>query len=170
MKIKKKQPKLTPPQQFHRAAQKGDLETCTEMAAQWLTSTTAQGNTALHWASSAGHTQVVHMLVTAGADVTMTNDMLDTALHSAAWRGFAEVAELLLQSGASRQAVNKEGKTPPQLAAQKFAQDHPIIQVLPKFTEAELNDVGGDSTTTNGPETEYLSSSDDSQCEELASF
>jgi ankyrin repeat protein len=140
-KSKKKSPVLTPPQIFHRAAQQGDLDTCQRMGDKWLASKTALGNTALHWASAAGHLEVVRFLIQTGADLHMTNDMLDTPLHSAAWRGFAETAQILLTAGCSRDAVNKEGKTPPELAAQRFPESHNIIQVLPKFTEEELAEV-----------------------------
>ena len=141
---KKKAPPLTPPEMFHRAAQQGDLETVQRMAPQWLAATTALGNTALHWASAAGHDEVVTLLLQAGADVAAVNDMRDTPLHSAAWRGFATTAQLLLDAGASRDAVNKDGKTPPQMVLQKFGEDAPISKVLPKFTAQELADVGGD--------------------------
>jgi hypothetical protein len=168
---KSKSKMLTPPQMFLRAAQQGDAETCERMADKWITSTGALGNTALHWAAAAGHTDVVQILLKAGADVHMTNDLLDTPLHSAAWRGFSDCATLLLNAGASRDAVNKEKKTPPQLAEQRFSQDHPIIQVLPKFTKEELAEIGDDDdAVSSNQETQYVSSSEDSQCEELTSF
>jgi len=167
--MKQKKKMMTPPQMFHRAAQQGDEDTLTNLGDKWISSTGALGNTALHWAAAAGHVNVVQLLLSMAADVHMTNDMLDTPLHSAAWRGFAECAAVLLQAGASRDAVNKEKKTPPELAAQKFADDHPIIQVLPKFTPEELADIGGGDGGA-GAATQYVSSSDDSQCDEVATF
>ena len=163
---KKKSPILTPPQVFHRAAMQGDLETVEAMAPQWKASKGALGNTALHWASAAGHTDVVRSLLKLGVDIDMTNDMLDTALHSAAWRGFGETAQVLLEAGCSRDSVNKDGKTPPQLAAQRFSDDHPIVQVLPKFTAEELADVGGGDVDG----AQLSESSSDSECEDKLTF
>ena len=165
-KKKKKVPMMTPPQMFHRAAQQGDLETCKDMVGKWMAAKTALGNTALHWASAAGHVEVVSFLIDAGCDVNMTNDMLDTPLHSAAWRGFHETAAVLLRAGCSREAVNKDRKTPPELAAQKFSEDHPIMNVLPKFTAEELAEIGGDESC----EVSYVSSDDDSDVEASVAF
>ncbi len=149
---KKKAAPLTPPQMFHRAAQQGDLDTVQRLAPRWLAATTALGNSALHWASAAGHDEVVAFLLQAGADVAAVNDRTDTPLHSAAWRGFATTAQLLLDAGASRDAVNKDGKTPPQMVLQKFGEDAPISKVLPKFTAEELAEVGGDDPVDSDDE------------------
>mmetsp|Transcript_12482 Transcript_12482/g.20023 ORF Transcript_12482/g.20023 Transcript_12482/m.20023 type:complete len:82 (+) Transcript_12482:52-297(+) len=40
------------------------------------------GNTALHWASSGGHTKVAQMLIDAKASVNAQNKVKDTPLHS----------------------------------------------------------------------------------------
>ena len=151
---KKKAPVLTPPQQFARAAQMGDLTVVTEMCEKWVGSATALGNTALHWSAAAGHAHVVAHLLQNGADPSATNDQGDTPLHSAAWRGFAKTATLLLNAGASREAKNKSGKTPPQLALAKYSEDHEILRVLPKFTNAELAELDDFAVDSSGGESD----------------
>jgi hypothetical protein len=161
MSKKAKVPMLTPPQLFARAAQMGEMDAVAALCGKWVDSATALGNTALHWSAAAGHEDVVAYLLLNGADPAVTNDQGDTPLHSAAWRGFSGTAQLLLDAGASRDARNKSGKTPPQLALAKYGKDHEILQVLPKFTSAELDELGDFAVDSSGGE---------SDCEDAVTF
>ncbi|MEJ2111162.1 MAG: ankyrin repeat domain-containing protein [Acidobacteriota bacterium] len=61
--------------------------------------------TALHTASRNGHTEIVKLLLEAGANVDATGNDDVTALHAASQNGHAEIVELLLEAGAN---VNAE--------------------------------------------------------------
>lgn len=72
----------------------------------------AAGYTALHYASRAGHLELCHILLAAGA----TPDLLTRAgqvssLHRAASRGHVEIVKLLLRSGANPDLQDGDGKT-----------------------------------------------------------
>jgi ankyrin repeat protein len=56
--------------------------------------------TALMWAASAGHEDIVRSLLTNGSDVNATDDFGYTALDGAVMQGDLEIVELLLQHGA----------------------------------------------------------------------
>jgi ankyrin repeat protein len=59
----------------------------------------------------------VKVLLAAGADVHLTNNVGDTCLHSAARHNYkAPVLCLLIKAGADITAVNSEGKTAAQIA------------------------------------------------------
>lgn len=62
----------------------------------------AEGITALHWASSAGHLDGVHLLLSAGAVVNMMEVNYErlTPLDYAIIGGHQEVAQLLIENGA----------------------------------------------------------------------
>ncbi|PNH03306.1 Ankyrin-3 [Tetrabaena socialis] len=67
----------------------------------------ANGWTALHWACSNGHTEVVEALLRAGADVAAQDNEDGTALHWASQEGFTEVVEVLLRAGANVAATDE---------------------------------------------------------------
>ena len=77
-----------------------------------VNSTDEAGWTALMHASSAGHDDVVRLLLDAGASVHLQNDAQDTALHLAAERGRTETARLLLEAGSNFMARDANGRTP----------------------------------------------------------
>jgi len=58
-----------------------------------------------------GHTDMVEMLLHAGADVHQRNRDQGTALHSAAFVGRAEEAAILLRAGADADALDANGQT-----------------------------------------------------------
>jgi len=70
------------------------------------------GETALHWASRAGHESSVEFLLKRGANVNAQDRSGETPLHKAAWRSQEDTIKLLLKYGANRDVENKEGKKP----------------------------------------------------------
>lgn len=70
------------------------------------------GSTALSSAALFGHTEIVALLLEAGAEVNARNRDGSTPLHSAAFLGQYEAAELLLENGAGINIRNGDGGTP----------------------------------------------------------
>ena len=70
------------------------------------------GSTALSSAALFGHTEIVALLLEAGAEVNARNRDGSTPLHSAAFLGQYEAAELLLENGADINIRNGDGGTP----------------------------------------------------------
>lgn len=66
----------------------------------------------LHWASFAGQTKIVDMLLNRGARINTSNMGDDTALHLAASHGHTECVRLLLKNKADVNALNEYGNTP----------------------------------------------------------
>ncbi len=73
------------------------------------------GRSALHWAAFGGFKDVVHILITAGANVNQQDKTLWTPMHWAARRGYQEIVAMLLSHGAKNQP-NTNGETPVNLA------------------------------------------------------
>ncbi len=70
------------------------------------------GSTALSSAALFGHTEIVALLLEAGADVNARNRDGGTPLHSAAFLGQYETAKLLLENDANINIKNWDGGTP----------------------------------------------------------
>jgi len=93
------------------------------------------GETALHVAAASGRTDVVALLVVAGADVNATGAEDQTGgatpLHLAIVGGYREVAKLLLESGANPNTTivaGSPGRTP--LIQAAFGKDAELIALL----------------------------------------
>ena len=54
-----------------------------------------------------GHTDLVRLLLQAGADVNVQNEYGETVLHQAAWQGHASIVALLLEQGADVNVQNE---------------------------------------------------------------
>lgn len=72
----------------------------------------ASGRTALHMASANGHTDVMRMLLDAGANTEHRNDSGNTPLHWACVGGHAEAVRLLLRHGGDPSSLNHAERTP----------------------------------------------------------
>jgi len=71
---------------------------------------------ALHLAALNNHSEVVKLLISAGADVNKRDKLGDTPLHDAVVRGHLDVVKLLTTAGSDRNIPNKRGDTPLDLA------------------------------------------------------
>ncbi|XP_037773737.1 putative ankyrin repeat protein RF_0381 [Penaeus monodon] len=76
-----------------------------------------EGNTPLHCASLAGHTEVVKLLLMKKADVKSETPTHHTPLHYAALRGNAILVKLLVSYGADPNAKDERNNTPLHYAA-----------------------------------------------------
>jgi ankyrin repeat protein len=86
------------------------------------------GRTALSLAASSEHLSVVQALITAGANVNLTDDDGWSALHWAAQAGNLPVLQALIVAGADVNRTDDEGLTALYLAAK--ARRLPVVQAL----------------------------------------
>ena len=70
------------------------------------------GWTPLMYAAEAGHTEIVALLIDAGANVHSEDNDSATALHLAAEKGRTEVTRILLKAGADFEARDDSDRTP----------------------------------------------------------
>jgi ankyrin repeat protein len=77
----------------------------------------ADGTTALHWAVDREATELVQLLIRAGANVTATNRYGVTPLWLASLNGNAATIRILLEAGADAAAASAEGETALMVAA-----------------------------------------------------
>ena len=76
-----------------------------------INSKNEEGWTALHLATNEGHSEVVHILLQAGADMEARTKQLKTALHIACCRGDLKVVKALLEHKADLSMQDIEGNT-----------------------------------------------------------
>lgn len=88
------------------------------------------GSTVLIDASNNGYSDVVKMLLEAGADPNITDDYNNTPISLASNAGYTEIVKVLLEHGANPNVKDSSGKTP-----LNYAEEHgysEIIQLLLK--------------------------------------
>ena len=88
------------------------------------------GSTALSSAALFGHTEIVALLLEAGAAVNARNRDGGTPLHNAAFLGQYETAKLLLENGAEVNIRNGDGGTPSDAAAVDWETTRFIVGLL----------------------------------------
>ncbi|MBW7992397.1 MAG: hypothetical protein FVQ84_20610 [Planctomycetes bacterium] len=88
----------------------------------------AKGDTPLHSASLQGHSEIVKILLSNGAEVDAKNQFGQRPLHYACVFRQKEVAEILLDTGADSNAKDNEGHTPLGLAA--FPKGNPAKEIV----------------------------------------
>lgn len=89
-------------------------------------------------ASLFGRTEVVKMLLDAGADVNYQNKDGSTALHTAAFFCHADIVELLLEGGAAREIRNTDGST----ALESVLAPWEIVQGIYEYFNNTLGPLG----------------------------
>lgn len=70
------------------------------------------GATAVCRASRRGHTDILEMLLTAGANADIGNDKMQYPLHFAAFKENKEAVEILLKHGAKKLVLDRKGRIP----------------------------------------------------------
>jgi ankyrin repeat protein len=94
--------------------------------------------TALHYASECGHSEIVKMLVSAGASIDFSDNSGQRPLHYACHKGHLEVVKILFRADPSSINVsNKYGHTALQIAA--FRNRINIVEFLITATQAHPN-------------------------------
>ncbi|KAJ8954006.1 hypothetical protein NQ318_004297 [Aromia moschata] len=79
--------------------------------------TDKDGLAPIHWAADSGFSDVIGVLLEAGADVNLQDADGQTALHYAASCGHAECVEFLLQRGGKGDIVDSDNNTPMSVAS-----------------------------------------------------
>ncbi len=69
------------------------------------------GETALHWMSTLGDANAIHILVSNGADIDAIDSKGNTSLHNAAYSRQAAAVEALMSLGANIKIKNNAGVT-----------------------------------------------------------
>ncbi|XP_051977534.1 oxysterol-binding protein-related protein 1-like isoform X2 [Xyrauchen texanus] len=115
---------LDPEEQFLKDARNGNLESIQRLLMSKIKeeakidinckgkSKSNHGWTPLHLACYFGHKDVVEVLLKAGADTNLPNNVGDTPLHKAAFTGRKEVVMLLLQYDACPSVINGTAQIP----------------------------------------------------------
>ena len=91
-----------------------------------------------------GNTEIVKILVAAGADVNMKGEFDDTALHSAASSGHIDIVKILLAQGADVNDKDNQDRTALMLAEiynhddiVRILKQHIVAQTLPRHLERQ---------------------------------
>jgi ankyrin repeat protein len=104
---------------FFRAVKDGDvsaLRSLVEQGPDLVRATDKDKSTGLHWAAWKGHSEVIDILLDAGADIGAHNENFHwgtTALHAAAHGNQKAAVETLIRRGADVNAVRSTGKGTP---------------------------------------------------------
>ncbi|GAB6018774.1 Osteoclast-stimulating factor 1 [Chamberlinius hualienensis] len=104
---------------LHEAAKRGNISFLLECLSNKVSvnGLDKAGSTALHWAARGGHLDCIEKLLEVpNIQINVQNKLGDTPLHSAAWKGHSEIVKLLLEKGARTDMLNKDDKTPYDLA------------------------------------------------------
>ncbi|XP_028149583.1 acyl-CoA-binding domain-containing protein 6 [Diabrotica virgifera virgifera] len=76
------------------------------------------GLSLIHWAADGGSSEILKLLIDAGADVNIKDSDGQTALHYAASCGHTDCVKLLLQKGANKEITDNDGCTPHSVASE----------------------------------------------------
>jgi 26S proteasome non-ATPase regulatory subunit 10 len=106
--------------ELHMAASKGNIskvKLILKNEPHRVNEKNVYGYTPLSYAVSHGQVQMLNLLISQGANVTMKSIWDETALHSAARMGNMELCKILIENGADINAADDEGRTPLHVAA-----------------------------------------------------
>jgi len=116
-------PDAPPPADIFAATKGGDLEAVKKFVERDPATIQARSkvlDTALHWAASCNHTEIVKFLISKGSDPNAKNISGATPLHLAARKAYTGPMEALLSAKADPNAKNDDGEeTPLHIAVQK---------------------------------------------------
>ena len=79
----------------------------------------AVGYVALHYAAFGGYTEVVQVLLCAGAQLDVQSIQLKTPLIAACQEGYADIVKILIEKGANMMLTDGQGYHPIHIAASK---------------------------------------------------
>ncbi len=140
------------------AAKTGDLSQLTALLAQGADVSVRDkeyGGTPLHWASWAGHSQAVVLLLKHGVDIDSGNKDGNTPLMLASARGKSEVVKLLLENGAAVDTRDSQGSTALILATAMGHRE--IVELLlANGADAAATDKGGKTAADWAAERNHL--------------
>uniref|UniRef100_F7BXJ6 [histone H3]-lysine(9) N-methyltransferase n=1 Tax=Monodelphis domestica TaxID=13616 RepID=F7BXJ6_MONDO len=139
---------------LHHAAKIGNLEMVSLLLSTGQVDVNAQDNggwTPIIWAAEHKHIEVIRMLLTRGADVTLTDNEENICLHWASFTGSAAIAEVLLNARCDLHAVNYHGDTPLHIAARESYHDC-VLLFLSRGADPELRNKEGDTAWDLTPE------------------
>ena len=131
----KEQEVSAPDIEIGTAAAEGDLEAIRQHIAA---GTDLNKTNALVTATVFGNTEVVTLLIEAGADLDTQDDQGSTPVFVAAFFCRPEILKLLLAKGADQNIPNKDGRTPSQVVQAPFASVKPAYEYL----ERQLSPLG----------------------------
>jgi len=129
------------------AALRGDTDAVTTFIASGfdVNTPTEHGITALHYAASHGHSDIILLLIKAGAHLEPRDYLWGhTPLHSAARYGETEAAITLLEAGADIHALNFWGQTP-FLRALQYARADTALTLLDQGSHEDVTDIFGNN-------------------------
>uniref|UniRef100_A0A8D2JI66 [histone H3]-lysine(9) N-methyltransferase n=1 Tax=Varanus komodoensis TaxID=61221 RepID=A0A8D2JI66_VARKO len=132
---------------LHHAAKNGNVEMVSLLLSTGQVDVNAQdsgGWTPIIWAAEHKHIEVIRMLLTRGADVTLTDNEENICLHWASFTGSAEIAEVLLNAQCDLHAVNFHGDTPLHIAARESYHEC-VLLFLSRGADTEVRNKEGDS-------------------------
>ena len=107
----------TDPNRVFTAALQNDLQAIKALVPGMVNAATPEGYTPLSLSTSAGHLEIVRVLLREGATVDAQDQSGVTALMHACMHGYSEIADLLLLHGANVDLHNKDNTTAIGLAA-----------------------------------------------------
>ncbi|KAK2101503.1 Histone-lysine N-methyltransferase ehmt2 [Saguinus oedipus] len=139
---------------LHHAAKTGNLEMVSLLLSTGQVDVNAQdsgGWTSIIWAAEHKHIEVIHMLLTQGADVILTDNEENICLHWTSFTGSAAIAEVLLKACCDLHAVNYHGDTPLHLEARESYHDCMLLFLL-RGANPELRNKEGDTAWDLTPE------------------
>lgn len=137
--------------EFFTAAMNNDHKTIRKFIEEGFDINARDGDyelvTALHTASSMGHTDMVHLLLNHGANVNLGDCYGCTPLHRACECGHSDIVELLLKAGADPSIREIEDKDTAEQRAMRFSPSPAREEVLRLLKEHSQS-----AADTEGPE------------------